>query len=157
MYYLSRIMTPTEQRYPKTDRLCLALVFAAKKLRQTMMAHTVHLRTKEDPVKYLLSQPALSRRAARWLLMLSEYDIQCVSQKSSKGQALADLLAENPVRAKGPIETSLPDEHVLTLEDLPKWTLYFDGSAAAGLGGIGFNGSSKYVFMFLLQARFCLY
>ncbi|KAG8362768.1 hypothetical protein BUALT_BualtUnG0041700 [Buddleja alternifolia] len=53
VYYLSRIMTPTEQRYPKPDKIYLALVFAVQKLRHYMLAHTIHLVTKENPVSVL--------------------------------------------------------------------------------------------------------
>lgn len=51
------VLVPAEQRYSKVDKACLALVFAANKLRQTMLAH---LKTKSDP--QLLSRP--SGRAA---------------------------------------------------------------------------------------------
>lgn len=68
VYYLSRVMLLAETRYPKVERMCLALVFTAHKLRQTMLSHPVHLITKSDPIRYFLSQPVLSGRSARWLL-----------------------------------------------------------------------------------------
>ncbi|KAG8387114.1 hypothetical protein BUALT_Bualt03G0219600 [Buddleja alternifolia] len=58
VYYLSRIMTPTEQRYPKPDKIYLALVFAVQKLRHYMLAHTIHLVTKENPVRVTI-EPVL--------------------------------------------------------------------------------------------------
>ena len=51
---------------------------------------------RNDPVKFLLTRPALSGRAAKWLVKLMEFDIKCVMQKAVKGRALADLLASHP-------------------------------------------------------------
>ena len=51
---------------------------------------------RNNPVRYLLTQPALSGRAAKWLVKLMEFDIKCIVQKAMKGQALADLLASHP-------------------------------------------------------------
>lgn len=51
-----------------------------------MLGNTIHLLTKADPLKSLLSQPALSGRTARWLLKLSEFErIQIPFTKSKQG------------------------------------------------------------------------
>lgn len=70
VYY--RVMQPAETRYRRIEKVCLSLVFAAQKLRNYLLAHPVQLVTKSDPIKYMLTQPALSRRTVRWLLKLSE-------------------------------------------------------------------------------------
>lgn len=57
-----------------------------------------------NPIRYLLSRPALSGRKARWLLQLSEFYIECVTPKAIKGQVFADLLASFP--SKDPFELS---------------------------------------------------
>lgn len=89
-----------------------------------------------NPIRYLLSRPALSGRKARWLLQLSEFDIECVTPKAIKGQVFADLLASFP--SKDPFELSeeIPGE----IEQIARvfdgqWTLYFDGSSTAQEGG----------------------
>ena len=81
VYYLSRTMSPVEQKYTRVEKACLALVFASQKLRHYFLTHEVHLMVHDNPVRYLLQQPALSGRAARWLLKLMEFDIKCVTQK----------------------------------------------------------------------------
>lgn len=65
-------MQPAETRYRRIEKVCLSLVFAAQKLRNSLLAHPVQLVTKSDPIKYMLTQPALSRRTFIWLLKLSE-------------------------------------------------------------------------------------
>lgn len=98
----------------------------------------IHLLTKADPLKSLLSQPALSGRTARWLLKLSEFEIVCLPQRAIKGQAIADWLADNPVDDPVVISDDLPDEEVFSAQHHRSWTFFFDGTSAAGGGGIGF-------------------
>lgn len=82
IYYASRILKEAEARYTKAEINCLALIYylyAAQKLRHYMLAHKIKLVVGANPIRYLLSSPALSGRTARWLLQLSEFDIECVS------------------------------------------------------------------------------
>ena len=78
-------MTSIEQNYFSVEKACLALVFAAQKLRHYFLIHEVYLMVRGNPVRYLLTQPALSGRAAKWLVKLMEFDIKCVMQKAMKG------------------------------------------------------------------------
>jgi hypothetical protein len=59
LYYLSRKLTGAELRYSPIEKMCLALFFSIHKLRHYMQAHTIHLVTKVDPVKYILSRPVI--------------------------------------------------------------------------------------------------
>ncbi|RDX69989.1 Retrovirus-related Pol polyprotein, partial [Mucuna pruriens] len=86
IYYLSKKFTDCEQRYSALERTCCALVWATKRLRQYMLAHTVWLIAKTDPIKYIFEKPALTGRIARWQMALSEYDIVYISQKAIKGR-----------------------------------------------------------------------
>lgn len=86
LYYLSRRLIRAESRYPAVEKICLALVFAAKKLRHYMLAHKIHLISRANPLKYLISQPTMSGRVGKWSLMLMEFYITFVPQKAVKGQ-----------------------------------------------------------------------
>jgi len=55
-----------------------------------MLAHPVKLIAKKDPLKYLISKVALTGRLAKWVMLLSEYDIEYVDKKAIKGQVIAD-------------------------------------------------------------------
>ena len=50
IYYLSKKFLEYEERYSAIEKLCLALVWAAKKLRHYLLTHTVHIATKGDPL-----------------------------------------------------------------------------------------------------------
>ncbi|KAE8735344.1 No pollen germination related 2 [Hibiscus syriacus] len=65
IYYLSKKFTDCEIRYPPIQKLCCALVWTTRRLRQYMLYHTTWLISKLDPLKFLMESPALTGRMAR--------------------------------------------------------------------------------------------
>ncbi|XP_074291977.1 uncharacterized protein LOC141618800 [Silene latifolia] len=66
---------------------------------------------------------------SRWTLMLSQFDLKYVPLKVFKGRAVADFLAENPIKETEVIGTwSFSDENVVHIEN-DIWDLYFDGAS----------------------------
>ena len=137
LYYLSRTLTGAELNYSPIEKICLALIFALQKLRHYLLAHSVRLISRADPLKYIMSKPVLTGRLAKWALMLQEFEITYVPQKAIKGQALADFLADHPVPNDWEISDDLPDEEVMTVNVSPPWEMYFDGSATKNGAGAG--------------------
>ena len=122
-------MAGAEHNYSSIEKLCLTLIFALKKLRHYMLAHQIQLVARADPIKYVLSQPALMGRLGKWAVSMMEYDITYVPQKAIKGQALADFLAAHPLPDDSPLIVELPDEEVFTVDIESQWQLYIDGSS----------------------------
>ena len=92
----SRKLKDAETRYPRAERACLALIYAAQRVCHYLLAHMIQLLTKSHPIHSLLRQPVLSRRLAQWLLQLSEFEIIAITPTAIRGQAIADLLANFP-------------------------------------------------------------
>ena len=80
-----------------------------------MLSYTTWLVSKMDPVKYIYEKPALIRRIARWQVLLSEFNIVCVTQKAIKGSASADYLAQQPISDYQPMHPEFPNEHIMAL------------------------------------------
>ena len=104
-------------------------MFAVKKLRHYLQAHSVRLISRADPIKYLMSKSVLSGRMAKWALLLQEFDITYIPQKAVKGQALTDFLANHPIPNDWEFSEDLSDEDVLFIEVPRPWKLFFDGAA----------------------------
>ncbi|KAL5548759.1 hypothetical protein UlMin_003990 [Ulmus minor] len=138
VYYLSRMIRGAENNYTPMERQCLALVYTAQRLRHYMLAHQIHLISKSNPLRYLMKNPIPSSRMTRWILALSEFDIQVISPTAKKSQALAELLAAFPTTGMNIRPSELPGElqEVTSIEE-PEWELMFDGAASAKGGGIG--------------------
>ena len=86
-----------ELNYSPIEKMCLALMFAIKKLRHYLQAHSVHLISRADPIKYIMSRLVLSGGLAKWALLLQKFEIIYISQKAVKGQALVDFLTNHPI------------------------------------------------------------
>ncbi|XP_020082008.1 uncharacterized protein LOC109705667 [Ananas comosus] len=131
LYYLSRMLVGAENFYSPIEKHCLALIFAVKKLRHYMLEHKIHLISRVDPLKFLMTRPVLTGRLAKWAVILLEFDITYVPQKAIKGQALTDFLAAHPIPDDSPLVCDLPDEHIMfATDDQPYWKMYFDGASS---------------------------
>ena len=76
IYYLSKRMLEYECKYITIERLCLALVWATRRLRHYVTEYSILLVSRLDPLKYLFDRPILTGRLMRWLVLLTEFDIQ---------------------------------------------------------------------------------
>ena len=126
--YCNRALRGAEERYPRMEKLILALVIAARKLRPYFQAHTIEVPT-EYPMKQVLHKPETSGRLMKWAIELSEFDIRYKSKTAIKGQVLVDFVME--------FTSAKPAENAQTPIDLPIWKLYVDRATNAQGSGAG--------------------
>ena len=101
-----------------------------------MFAFKVLLTVRMDSLKYLIEKPMQNGKVAKWVLLLSEFDIKYVTHKSMNGRAIADHLAHySPEEAKE-IQGVFQDEDIMGIE-LRSWNMYFDGVTNQNGSGIG--------------------
>ena len=128
VYYCSRALRGVEERYLRMEKLILALVTVARKLRPYFQAHTIEIPT-EYPMKQVLHKPETSRRLMKWAIELSEFDIRYKPKTAIKGQVLADFVMEfTSVGLAGNTQAT---------HDLPIWKLSVEGAANAQGSGTG--------------------
>ncbi|XP_022158215.1 uncharacterized protein LOC111024751 [Momordica charantia] len=115
VYYTSKSLTEAEARYPYVEKLALALVTSARRLRPYFQAHKIIVPT-NFPLRQIFYKPETSGRLMKWALELSEHDIAFEPRTALKGQAAAEFVAElTPPRPGGDVHD--------------QWTLYVDGSS----------------------------
>ena len=122
VHYCSRALRGAEERYPRMEKLILALVTAARKLRPYFQAHTIEVPT-EYPMKQVLHKPETSRRLMKWAIELSEFDIRYRLKTAIKGQIMADFVME--------FASAEPAKDAQTTTDLSTWKLSVDGASNA--------------------------
>ena len=110
IYYLSKRMLEYECGYIMIERLCLALVWATRRLIHYVTEYSILLVSLLDMLRYLFDKHVLTGRLIRWLVLLTEFDIQYVTQKSVKGSIVTDHLASFPVSDDRSIDNDFPDE-----------------------------------------------
>ena len=77
IYYLSRTMIGAEHRYSLIEKECLTLVFAIQKMRYYLVDQTIHVISKINPLRLLMTKPSsLNGRLAKWAMLLSQYEMQ---------------------------------------------------------------------------------
>ncbi|XP_072062188.1 uncharacterized protein [Arachis hypogaea] len=119
VYFVSRVMQSTEQKYLRIEQLALALVITARRLRHYFQSHTIIVRTNQ-PLRQILTKPELAGRLIKWSIELSEFDIQFQPRSALKAQILADFVSE------------------LTQDEHNKfWELHVDGASSRGGSGAG--------------------
>ena len=80
-------------RYPKMEKLILALVTIARRLRPYFQAHTIEIPTKHL-MKQILHELETSGRLIKWAIELRDFDIRYKSRTAVKGQVLANFIME---------------------------------------------------------------
>lgn len=99
--------------YKTIEKACLVVVFASQKLRHYMLSHSTKLIEKIDPLKYLLSKAALTGTLAKWVMILSKFDIEYVDIKSIKWHVIVDQLTKAPLQDEEPMNIEFPDAAIL--------------------------------------------
>ncbi|GJY50764.1 reverse transcriptase domain-containing protein [Tanacetum coccineum] len=130
-----RALQGAELKYLELEKLILALVYAARRLRRYFQAHSIRVLT-DKPIKQILARPEKSRRVAKWVIELAEHDIEFKGRNSVKGQVLADFLAEMPSVEGEDKETKkhqTPNEESKP-EDM--WKLYTDKASSSDGSGV---------------------
>ena len=110
------------------EKLILALVTTARKLRPYFQAHTIEIPT-EYPMKQVLHKPKTLGRLIKWAIELSEFDIRYKPKTAIKRHILADFVME--------FTSTELDEATQTTLDLPIWRLSVDGAVNAQGSGAG--------------------
>ena len=128
VYYCNRALRGAQERYPRMEKLILALVTASRKFRPYFQAHTIEIPT-EYPMKQVLNKPETSGRLMKWAIELSKFDIRYKPKTAIKGQVLADFVME--------FTSAEHTENTRTIIDIPIWGLSIDGTANAKGSGAG--------------------
>ena len=83
-----------------------------------MIEYSVHLISRLDPLRYLFDRPALVVRLMRGLVLLIEFDIHYVTQKSIRKSIVVDHLASLPFFDGRTIDDDFPDEDIVVMTSL---------------------------------------
>ncbi|KAK3040370.1 hypothetical protein RJ639_026775 [Escallonia herrerae] len=113
-----------EMRYPRIDKVALALVTSARKLRPYFQSHTIVVLT-DQLLGKVLQNPDASGRLVNWSVELGEFDSRYQPRTTIKAQALSDFV----------VECTIPEnpQQLILSEVSDPWLLYVDGSSKFAL------------------------
>ncbi|XP_076912383.1 uncharacterized protein LOC143570672 [Bidens hawaiensis] len=116
------------------EKLVLALVYAAQRLRIYFQGHPINVLTGYK-LKNVLSKPELSGRLAKWAIELGEHAIEYKPRPAFKGQVLADFVIEVPRHKEK--ECLIEQQPKVPLESGQIWSLFTDGASSSEGCGAG--------------------
>lgn len=93
IYFASYLLKNVELWYNLLEKLALALVLSAWKLRPYFLSHLIMVLTTIF-LGYVLAHPDVSGRLVKWITKLNEYDIRYRPRTTIKAQALIYFLTE---------------------------------------------------------------
>ncbi|XP_073298507.1 uncharacterized protein [Primulina huaijiensis] len=93
VYYVSHALRGAELNYSETEKIALALVMTARKLRPYFLSHPIVVLT-NSPLERIMTHAEISGRMVEWTIELGEYDIEYKPRIAIKAQALTDFLIE---------------------------------------------------------------
>ena len=89
-----------------------------------------------DPMKHVYQDTFLVEKLAKWLVLLTEFNMQYLTKKIIKGRVVAEFLALNPIQDSEEIQLDFPDDLSMAIE-VQEWRMYFDGAVNQFGAGIG--------------------
>lgn len=112
--YISRTLTPIEQRYSQIERECLSIIFAVTRLKQYLTGINFVLTTDHKPLLQIFQKPIdkLSSRLQRWVLSIQHFTFQ-LQHIAGEENLLADALSRN----------SVSGDHDRTPEEIAEFTI----------------------------------
>ncbi|XP_073056876.1 uncharacterized protein [Primulina eburnea] len=117
IYYVSHALRGAELKYGEVEKIALALVMTARKLRPYFLSHPIVVLT-NSPLGRIMTHAEVSGRMVKWTVELREYDIEDKPRAAIKAKALTDFLTE----MIQPVEEEV-------------WRVFVDG--ASNLSGCG--------------------
>lgn len=109
VYFLSKSLTDAEISYSKIEKMALALMHAARRLKPYFEGRRLVVYT-EYPLKKVLGRTDDSSRLATWAIYLGAYTIDYEPRTVEKGHAIASLMADFPVDDIAVSESVLEEE-----------------------------------------------
>ncbi|GKC83376.1 reverse transcriptase domain-containing protein [Tanacetum coccineum] len=136
IYFVSRVLQGAELNYPALEKLILALVHAARRLRRYFQAHTVAVLTNSS-IKQALTKPKKSGRVAKWAIELGEHDIMFQTRDDSNKETPKDFLIEAPPEDNRKEVERKTDTKLEETKLSCEWKLYTDGASSSDGSGAG--------------------
>lgn len=114
--YESRTMNAAERNYPVHEQELLAVINALNKWRLLLLGMRVNVMSDHHSLTTLLSQRNLSRRQARWLETLSQFDLDFRYLKG-EDNTVADALSRRDEVAACEVHATLNDEELIDIRE----------------------------------------
>ncbi|XP_019158165.1 PREDICTED: uncharacterized protein LOC109154882 [Ipomoea nil] len=121
IYYASRTLNDAQKNYSTTEKELLAIVFALEKFRSYLLGTKVIVYSDHAALRYLMKKQEAKPRLIRWILLLSEFDVEIKDKKGSENLVADHLSRLVHIEPEPPLQEAFPDEHLLAATVVLPW------------------------------------
>src|SRR4051812_29713674 len=93
IYYLSMLLTKSQQWYPHNQKLVYAIIMTSRKVSHYFVEHPITI-VSSAPLADILNNPGATGRVTEWNIELSPRDLQFKHPRAIKAQVLLDFLVQ---------------------------------------------------------------
>ena len=125
IHYASMTLNDAQRNYSTTEKEMLAVVYALDKFRQYLLGTKVIVYSDHAALRYLMTKKEAKPRLIRWVLLLSEFDIEIRDKKGAEN-LVADHLSrlvqdEDKPYEQRPVREEFPDESLFATFTMVPW------------------------------------
>jgi hypothetical protein len=93
IYYLSRGLVGPELNYSHAEKIALAAVHAIQWFHHYMLLRKTTIISVVNPFQYVLTRCVIDGNINRWIVILQQFDLDFVSEKSKKSLVFMKLIS----------------------------------------------------------------
>ena len=130
IYYASMTLNEAQHNYSTTEKELLAVVFSLEKFRSYFLGTKVIVYTDHAALRHLMTKKEAKPRLIRWILLLSEFDLEVKDKKGTENVVVDHLSRITPhesmnskkdVSLKYNIREEFPDEQLFAVKAYHPW------------------------------------
>ena len=91
VYYISKVLIESKQRYPHWQKLVYGVFMASRKLKQYFQGHPITV-VSSAPLGDIIQYREATGRVAKWAIELGPHGLKYMPRTAIKSQALVDFI-----------------------------------------------------------------